>query len=76
MVGFGPHSFHKPNMLSAHDHKFSLPFWWIIVALNIIDLYPQRNLQETLEYSKSDNFKKLSVLAPILSLLLKICIQS
>ena len=35
-----PQSFHRPNMLSAHDHRF--PFWGMTVALNIDDSYPQQ----------------------------------
>ena len=34
------HSFHKPNMLSAHDYRF--PFWGMTVTLNIDDSYPQQ----------------------------------
>ena len=37
-------SFLKPNMLSAHNHKFS--FRGTTVALNIDDSYPQQFLEE------------------------------
>ena len=41
VVGFSAHILSaKPNMLSAHDHRF--PFWGITVALNIDDSYPQQ----------------------------------
>ena len=37
-----PHSFHRQNMLSAHNHRF--PFRGITVAWNIDDSYPQQYL--------------------------------
>ena len=46
-----PHSFHRPSMLSAHDHRF--PFRGITVALNIDDSYPQQVPNIAHVFSKS-----------------------